>query len=136
MSDAATLSSAARALSLDHQRVDELVARLRSADELASLVAVLEELGDALVVHFAHEEDPGGIYETMGVASPGLRAPLGDLVNEHYALLADIRALGARGREILERSHLDIRAAARELADRLAAHEAREDVMAAQILRP
>jgi hypothetical protein len=71
----------------------------------------------------------------MGVASPELRAPLGDLVGEHYGLLADIRSLAVRGREILERSRIDLHAAARELADRLASHEAREDALAAEALK-
>jgi hypothetical protein len=130
MSDSATLAKAARQLAGDHKRVDELVARLRSASELGTLVAVLEELGDALIAHFAHEESPGGIYEVMGVANPALRTPLGDLLGDHYTLLSDIRSLARRGREVLERSHVDLHAEARALADRLVAHETKEDAMA------
>jgi hypothetical protein len=130
MSYSPTLSKAAQALAGDHTRVDELVARLRSASELATLVAVLEELDKVIVAHFAHEESPGGIYEVMGVASPTVRTPLGDLVGEHYTLLTDIRSLARRGREILERSHVDLHAEARALADRLAAHETKEDAIA------
>ncbi len=130
MSYSPTVARAAQALAEDHGRVDELVRRLRSTDELDSLVAVLEELGEVLVAHFAHEESPGGIYEVMGVASPELRAPLGDLVGEHYTLLTDIRSLAGRGREVLKRSHVDLHADAHALADRLRAHEAKEDAMA------
>jgi hypothetical protein len=121
---------AAQTLSEDHRRVDELVARLRSVTDLPSLVDALEKLGEVLVTHFAHEESPGGIYEVMGVARPELRTPLGDLVGEHYSLLSDIRSLAARGREILERSHVDLCSEARRLADRLQVHEAKEDGMA------
>lgn len=131
MTDPASFSREAQALFEDHRRVDELVARLRSVKDLASLVDALDQLDEVLVTHFAHEESPGGIYELMGVASPELRTPLGDLVGEHYSLLTDIRSLATRGREILERSHVDLHAEARGLADRLQAHEAREDVMAA-----
>ncbi len=123
----------AQVMSEDHRRVDELVAQLRSATDLASLVKALEQLGEVLVTHFAHEESPGGIYEVMGVASPELRTPLGDLVGEHYSLLIDIRSLATRGREILERSHVDLYSEARSLADRLQAHEGKEDVMAGTV---
>lgn len=133
MSDSASFARVAQVLATDHRRVDELVARLRSATELASLVDVLEQLSEVLVAHFAHEESPGGIYEVMGVASPELRTPLGDLVGEHYTLLTDIRSLAGRGREILERTHVDLHAEARDLADRLAAHEAKEDAMAGAV---
>jgi hypothetical protein len=121
-------------MSRDHLRVDELVARLRSASELTSLVAVLEELSETLVAHFAHEENPGGIYEVMGVANPDVRAPLGDLLGEHYGLLADLRSLAIRGREILERTHDNIHEA-HQLADRLAAHETKENALAAEAFK-
>jgi hypothetical protein len=130
MSDSPTLAQAAQELALDHRRVDELVARLRSTSDLGDLVAVLEELGDVLVAHFAHEESPGGIYEVMGVANPAVRTPLGDLLGEHYTLLTDIRSLARRGREILECNHVDLHAEARSLADRLVAHETKEDSIA------
>ena len=130
MSNPLTVANAAQALASDHRRVDALVARLRSTSELGALVAVLEELGDVLVAHFAHEESPGGIYEVMGVANPALRTPLGDLLGEHYTLLTDLRSLARRGREILERSHVDLHAEARALADRLVAHETKEDAIA------
>jgi hypothetical protein len=130
MSYSPTLAKAAQELAIDHRRVDELVARLRSSGDLGALVAVLEELDEVLVAHFAHEESPGGIYEVMGVANPALRTPLGDLVGEHYTLLTDIRSLARRGREILEGSHVDLHAEARALADRLMAHEVKEDAIA------
>jgi hypothetical protein len=59
-----------------------------------------------------------------------MHTPLGDLVSEHYVLLSDIRSLASRGREILERTHVDLHAEARDLADRLAVHEAKEDDIA------
>jgi hypothetical protein len=133
MSYSPSFAREAQALATDHRRVDELVARLRSATDLASLVYALEQLGEVLVTHFAHEESPGGIYEVMGVASPDLRTPLGDLVGEHYALLTDVRSLAGRGREILERSHVDLFKEAHELADRLQAHESKEDAMAGAV---
>jgi hypothetical protein len=133
MTHSPSFAREAQVLFEDHRRVEELVARLRAVTDLASLVNVLEQLGDVLVTHFAHEENPGGIYEVMGVASPELRTPLGDLVGEHYSLLTDIRSLAARGREILERSHIDLYAEARSLADRLHAHEGKEDVMAGTV---
>jgi hypothetical protein len=133
MTHSPSFARAAEALALDHRRVDELVVRLRTATDLTSLVSALEELGTVLVAHFAHEESPGGIYEVMGVASPELRTPLGDLLGEHYGLLTDIRALAGRGREILERSHVDLYAEARQLAERLQVHEAKEDAMAGAI---
>jgi hypothetical protein len=131
MSDPLAVSDAAEAVARDHRRVDAEVARLRSANDLARLVTVLEELDRVLVAHFAHEESPGGIYEVMGVANPELRTPLGDLVAEHYTLLTDIRTLAGRGREILQLHHVELLAEARALADRLAAHESREDAIAA-----
>ena len=130
MSYSPTLAKAAQELAIDHRRVDGLVARLRSSGDLGALVSVLEELDEVLVAHFAHEESPGGIYEVMGVANPALRTPLGDLVGEHYTLLTDIRSLARRGREILEGSHVDLHAEARALADRLMAHEVKEDAIA------
>ncbi len=130
MTDSPTYPREAQLLFEDHRRVDELVTRLRSVTDLASLVDALDQLGETLVTHFAHEESPGGIYEVMGVASPELRTPLGDLVSEHYSLLTDMRSLATRAREILERSHVDLYSEARSLADRLQAHEGKEDAMA------
>ncbi len=133
MTDSPSFAREAQLLSEDHRRVDDLVVRLRSVTDLASLVNVLDQLGEVLVTHFAHEESPGGIYEVMGIASPEVRTPLGDLVGEHYGLLTDIRSLAARGREILERSHVDLYAEAGRLADRLQAHEGKEDAIAATV---
>jgi hypothetical protein len=122
-------SEAARALAQDHHRVDELIGWLRSAPDLPSLVSALEALSSVLVAHFAHEESPGGIYEVMGLTSPELRTPAGDLLDEHYAILNDLRILAAKGRERLARGHLDFEAQARALADRIATHESKEDAL-------
>ena len=130
MSDTiASVPKAAGALTEDHRRVDGLVARLRSVREPSALVAALEALDKVLVAHFVHEESPGGIYDVLGVPVPEYRAPLGDLVDEHYQILTELRGLVARGMELLQGLQ-QLQVEARTLADRLAAHETREDQMA------
>jgi hemerythrin len=129
------LSPTWEALREDHLRVHRLSERLKSSDDLPAMVSVLEELNAALVTHFAHEEEPEGLYDVVSVHAPQYKTPLGNLVNEHYRILAEVRELSQKARELLERSHEDLRGEAQRLADLLMDHESREDEIAEIVLR-
>lgn len=127
-------SKAHRAVVEDHLRLETLLGQICDTQDLASLVALLQSLDTMLVAHFAHEEQPGGIYDLMKAASPEYGTPAGDLLNEHYDLRAATRELADRGRRLLEASHHDVREDARRLVEQVVQHEAREDELARRVL--
>lgn len=119
----------------DHRRLEELLERLRTARDLPLLVSTLKELNSALVAHFAREEHPGGLYDVLGVCAPQHRAPLRELVDEHYRILGTVRELVQRTRELEER-FIREREEVLHLADRLREHETREHALAREALGP
>jgi hypothetical protein len=110
--------------------VEVLLQQLRSAVDPLSLVSILDELDKTLVAHFAHEENPGGLYEVLGLRQEKYRTPAGNLLEEHYDILAGLRDLAARARERMRRAEPDLQEAAARLADRLQGRETREDRLA------
>ena len=77
------------------------------------------------MAHFAHEEEPEGLYDSLGVCVPEHREALAELVDEHYRLAAAARSLAERGRWLQERVAA-LRQEAASLVGVLGRHERRE----------
>lgn len=120
-----SIAQAHRALRDDHERLLELVARLRTGPARSELEAILGELPELLASHFRREEGRGGLYEAVGVSLGDARGELGQLVDDHYRLVASARNLAEQAREpsMPTQALLD---EARRVADYLADHERRE----------
>lgn len=132
---AAPLTEAFQSVEDDHRRLEQLIARLRTVEDLPTLVTTLDELNTALVAHFGHEEQPEGLYDLLGTTAPEYKTPLGGLVDEHYKLLATARELAEHGRTLLRQTPHDLSADVRRLADALIDHERRENELAAALLK-
>ena len=90
------LQSIARArdeLREDHEQLHALLARLRTTPDRAGLTALLLELPQRLAEHFRREEQPGGLYDAMGVSIPGARGQVGQLIDDHFRLVSIARDL-------------------------------------------
>jgi hemerythrin len=109
----------------EHRQLHVLLARLRQAPDRTALAALLGELPHRLEEHFRHEEQPGGLYEAMGVSIPEARGQVGQLVDDHFRLVSITRNLAqealAPGVETAS-----LQQQALSVANYLADHEQRE----------
>jgi hypothetical protein len=134
MTETTTVRDAHAALKEDHRRLHDLVRSLRESPDLPHLVVALEQLHEALARHFQLEENPGGLYDALGVCVPEFRASLGRLVDDHYRLSAQVRDLRDKARALVPRTHDELRRDSLRLADLLADHERREHEMVDQAI--
>ena len=91
-----------------------LVHRLEQHRSLVQLVPMLEELHALLINHFAHEQFPGGLYESLGAYGSTHHDELRVLVNEHCIILSSVRG-------VLERARLANETQASEILNEVAA---------------
>jgi hypothetical protein len=131
--DARGLEQARHELAAEHRGLAELMTRVRQAQEAGTLATVLEELHGRLKEHFAHEEFPGGLYQSMGALAPEYAPAIRDLVDEHFQVLASIRSLTAKARGPWPSSAAELLGEVAALIDRLSAHEAKEMRLAGRI---
>jgi hypothetical protein len=119
-------------LATEHDAIRALVARLRapgkSQEEAAGL---LDELHGRLAEHFAHEEYPGGFYETLGACTHEHGDDLRILVDDHFLLLSTARALRDRARGAGADASFDQEVST--LTDRISSHERREHALAEKL---
>lgn len=123
-----------RALAEEHQEIMGLVHRLEQHRSLVQLVPMLEQLHALLINHFAHEQFPGGLYESLGAYGREYHEELQVLVNEHCVILSSVRG-------VLERARLANETQAAEILDEVAAvikslhqHEHKEHTLAEKLL--
>ena len=109
----------------DHEQLHALLARLRATPDRAALAALLGELPHRLAEHFRREEQPGGLYDAMGVRIPDARGQVGQLVDDHFRLVSIARDLA---QEALTPgvATAALQQQALRLANYLADHEQRE----------
>ena len=109
----------------DHEQLHALLARLRATPDRAALAALLGELAHRLAEHFRREEQPGGLYDAMGVSIPEARGEVGQLVDDHFRLVSIARNLAE---EALSPSiaTTTLQQQAISVADYLLDHEQRE----------
>ena len=124
-----------RALAEEHQEIMNLVHRLEQHRSLVQLVPLLEELHALLINHFAHEQFPGGLYESLGAYGSAHHEDLRVLVNEHCVILSSVRG-------VLERARLANETQAAQILNEVAAviaslhqHEHKEHRLAEKLLR-
>lgn len=119
------VARAAAALADEHRALHALVDRLRAAQGPEDFLAATGELSRALSAHFAHEEQPEGLYDALGVCVPQHRERLAALVDDHYRIAAALRSLEERSRFVSERL-LALREEATGVVAFLEQHEQRE----------
>ena len=122
------LPSIARArdeLREEHVQLHTLLDRLRATADRTALAALLRELPHRLSEHFRREEQPGGLYDAMGVSIPEARGEVGQLVDDHFRLVSIARNLAE---EALSPSvaTTTLQQQALRVAEYLADHEQRE----------
>ena len=98
MTETLTVEQASRELAEDHRRLHGLIDRLGRADDLSAMAEALADLHAALTGHFNQEEKPGGLYDALGVCSPGYRSQLAELVDDHFRFAGVVRDLRERAR--------------------------------------
>ena len=109
----------------DHERLHALLGWLRATPDRAALAGLLRELPHRLGEHFRREEQPGGLYDAMGVSIPEARGQVGQLVDDHFRLVSIARNLAE---EALSPgvTTTTLQEQAKRVADYLLDHEQRE----------
>ncbi|NIR29587.1 MAG: hypothetical protein GWN84_09810 [Gammaproteobacteria bacterium] len=83
-------------LSEEHRRLMEMVNRIQAARSSEALKAMLEDLHQSLMAHFAHETYPDGFYQAMGACAPEYGSNLRVLVDEHFRILSRLWSIKER----------------------------------------
>lgn len=122
-------------LATEHANVRALVGKLREPHATPhDTFATLDELHATLAKHFAHEELPGGFYETMGVCTPDHAEDLRVLVDQHFRIISAAQSLKERARDGREASQAfdgDLTM----LVETIAGHERREHELSDAVSR-
>jgi len=121
----ASVKRARDELRADHERLHAVLARLRLTSGRHALAALLGELPRLLEDHFRREEQPGGLYDAMGVCLPEARGDVGHLIDDHFRLATTARNLAEQAL-LPGVPTTALQAEAIRLADYLADHERRE----------
>jgi hemerythrin len=117
-------------LTSEHAAVRALVERLRQPRATPEAAyGLLEELHGTLKSHFAHEEYPGGFYETMGACTAEHAEDLRVLVDQHYLILSAANSLKERARGATSPNEAFDREL-RALTELIAGHERHEHKLA------
>jgi hypothetical protein len=123
-----------RELADEHRRIMALVEQLSRHRSLLQLAPMLEELHSLLINHFAREQFPGGLYESLGGFGSEHHLELRELVSEHCLILSSLRG-------VLERTRLagaaDAPTVLHEVAavvENLRRHEHKEHALAEKLL--
>lgn len=121
-------------LATEHDAIRGIVGKLRAPRQAPhDALGLLEELHGSLSQHFAHEEFPGGFYETLGACTHDHGADLRVLVDEHFLILSAAQSLKERARTgAAPDAPFDQEVSA--LTDRIAAHERREHDLVAKLV--
>jgi malate synthase A len=120
------------ALAEDHNRLEAILARVKSSHDVSSLGAALDELRSMLTEHFAHEEHAKGFYGLLGGRSPEYRKELEHMIREHRELLSAIQGLVDRAKANAAES--DLVRQSGDLAAKLLDHEMREVRLARELV--
>jgi hypothetical protein len=128
-----TIATAHDSLRDDHQRLRALLAELRARPDRDGLGALLRDLPHLLSEHFRREEQPGGLYDAIGVSIPEARGPVGQLIDDHFRLVASARDLAEAALSTTVATEA-LQQQALRLADYLADHEQREYALVRRLL--
>lgn len=117
-----------------HRALAAKVRRLKENIHLDELVELLDELAPELRHHFAEEEDPAGIFQTIGDFGPHFSNAVERIKREHKEMLSTTEDLAEVARSCLKGPIARIVRDASELADRLEQHEVRETELLAEAM--
>lgn len=120
------------ALAEEHRAIILLLERLGHIHHPIDLAAPIEELHRVLVAHFAHEQFPGGLYESMGAFGSEHHERVRELVGQHCQILAHVGRLVERARAAKDAQGLmrDVR----QLIALIRGHEQKEHELANVLL--
>ena len=83
-------------IAAEHHELRQRLERLVGSTELPVIIQELAALRPLLALHFAHEEEAGGIHLDVERSAPHLLPVLDRLLAEHATLLADTEAATPR----------------------------------------
>lgn len=121
------------ALAEEHAQIIALLNDLTHNPDQSLLVSRLKRLHTLLVNHFAHEQFPGGLYESMGAFGSCCHDDLRELIREHCLILSEARAVLERAQtmapDALDELNNDVMA----LSELLFRHEHKEHRLAERL---
>lgn len=132
--DRNSLARAEAALRDDHRRLAKLANLLQAAKDLPALLSAAEELRQALMLHFAQEEHPGGLCDSLKFCVPQHRTELAQLMEDHRDITVSVWQLCQRARAPKARFQV-LRKEAAQFVKKLHHHEKREHEMAHRALQ-
>lgn len=111
-----------------HHHLRALAGRIKQASTRDDIAPLLPELLSSLQVHFAAEEGPGGVMETIQETAPERSRQVEALVGEHRSMLGTVGLL------LSEDPAGDFVATAHKVCDELTRHEAEENDLFLEVL--
>ena len=121
------------ALAEEHAQIMALLDVLKDAPDPSQLVRRLEELHTLLVNHFAREQFPGGLYESMGAFGSCWHEDLRELIRDHCLILSEARGVLERARKSTPETQDALRANVIALVEQLSEHERKEHRLAERL---
>ncbi len=125
---------ATQAISDQHKDIRDVLTTLDQTSQLSDVLVLLRELKEVLIPHFAEEERPGGLYETVLTGAPRNAGQLDRLLAEHRELLVELEGLIEQIQLCLAGPVAEAITRARTLQARLRAHEESEGSIVADAL--
>ena len=130
-----TIEQTYKALGDEHRQIMSLVERIEQHRTLVHLVPLLEELHALLINHFAREQFPGGLYESLGAYDPTYHDELRVLVQDHCVILSSMRGVLERARVASDEQEAQILDDVAAVISSLHEHEHKEHALAEKLLR-
>jgi len=122
------------ALAEEHDQLLALLERLEAIRDVMDLRRPLEELHGLLVKHFAHEQFPGGLYDSMGAFGSTHDDLLRELIGEHCMLLSFARELLEQSSRNRKQDRAAMPGGVARLIQRLKSHERKEHRLAEMLV--
>lgn len=114
------------ALDEQHHHIRQVVYALQATDDVRAAAVLLRQLGGLLRPHFAEEERPGGMLDSMSSAAVGQERVVASIRREHRAIALATEAALLDAEVCLEGPMAATLRRARELCDAILEHERRE----------
>lgn len=119
-------ADAQASIAADHKALKQTLGILEGTGDLNVILAHLTELLPELEAHFAKEEGPGGMHQTIGDTAPHLLTRLQLIMGEHREFVTSITRTIDRSRSLVDGPIAEVLREVRELCRRLRDHEALE----------
>lgn len=129
----AKFRAAHAALAEEHVQIMSLLELLKHAPGTDLLVRRLEQLHTLLVNHFAREQFPGGLYESMGAFGSRWHEDLRGLIRDHCLILSEARGILERARKTTPAARCDLQNDVNALVEQLSEHERKEHRLAERL---